>query len=72
MARSNPIIRVTVPSIRSTLFFFDGFQLSAASVSIETLLDIQRSTGYQGSARNAPRHSPFTQAAAIMVWSLRM
>jgi len=39
------MIRATIPSIRSRLFFFDGFQLSTASVSIEALPAIQRSTG---------------------------
>jgi hypothetical protein len=32
VARSSAMIRATIPSIRSILFFFDGFQLSAASV----------------------------------------
>ena len=35
-----------MPSIRSQLFFFDGFQLSAASCSIETFPAIHRSTGW--------------------------
>ncbi len=30
--RSSAMIGVTIPSIRSQLLFFDGFQLSAASV----------------------------------------
>ena len=39
-ARPKPMIRATIPSIRSRLRFFDGFQLSAASVSSDTLLAI--------------------------------
>jgi hypothetical protein len=45
LARSRAMIRASMPSIRSMLFFFDGFQLSAASFSMLTLPAIQRSTG---------------------------
>jgi hypothetical protein len=34
-ARSSPIASATIPSIHSVLFFLEGFQLSAASFSIE-------------------------------------
>ncbi len=44
-ASPSAMISATIPSIRSRLRFFDGFQLSAASVSNDTLLAIHRSTG---------------------------
>lgn len=40
------MISATIPPIiRPTLFFFDGFPLSAASVSMKTLPAIQRKMG---------------------------
>lgn len=39
------MISPSIPSNPSRLFCFDGFQMSAASVSSETLLAIRRSTG---------------------------
>jgi hypothetical protein len=40
-----PMIMATIPSIRSRLRFFDGFQLFAASVSSDTLLANYGTTG---------------------------
>jgi len=54
-ARSRAMIRATMPSIRSMLFFFDGFQLSAASFSMLTLPAIQRSTGWPACPILPPR-----------------
>ena len=55
LARSSAITRATMPSMRSGLGFLEGFQLSAASVSIETLPAIQRSTGWPPWASRPPR-----------------
>jgi hypothetical protein len=57
MARSRAMIRATMPSICSMLFFFDGFQLSAASFSMLTLPAIQRSTGWPAWAILPPRNN---------------
>ena len=54
------MISATIPSIRSMLFFFDGFQLSAASVSIDTFPAIQRRTGLPAVAQ-LPGEDDFLQ-----------
>ncbi len=73
VARSIALINATIPSIRSVLFFLEGFQLSAASVSMETLEAIQRSTGLRRNTRSIVTERPLKRIPAFseISWELR-
>jgi hypothetical protein len=55
------MIGATIPSIRSRLYFFDGFQLSTASVSIDAFPD----------TRGAGRSTPRDRSRLLLVSKLR-
>jgi len=55
------MIMATIPSIRSMLFFLEGFHLSAASFSMLTLPAIQRSTIVHVHLNHLPRDQPLAQ-----------